>query len=76
MPIADDALQAWNPTDPREARALVQAVQARAQQQGVSLSEPPTEPDNCCNTGCIGCVWEGYYGELAYWRDESLLRWA
>jgi hypothetical protein len=41
----------------------------------VALSDPPPEPTNCCDSDCIGCVWEAYCGEVAYWRDESILRW-
>lgn len=74
--VSDDALLNWQPSAPAEARALVAAVQARATQRGVALSPVPPEPDNCCGTGCIGCVWDGFYADLGYWRDESVLRWA
>lgn len=72
----DLVLQSWNPTDPGEAKALISAIIARARAAGVELSDPPAEPDNCCGNGCIGCVWDGFYSELGYWRDEALLRWA
>ena len=50
-------------------------VQALAAQRGVALSEPPEEPDNCCDSGCeAACVWETFYAEMGYWRDEGLLR--
>ena len=74
--IPDEALQSWTPASPGEARALVRAVRDRAAQATVALSDPPPEPTNCCDSGCIGCVWEGYYSEVTYWRDESVLRWA
>ncbi len=74
--IPDEALQQWNPTERREAQALVRAVQDRAGRLGVELTRPPDAPDNCCESGCIGCVWEAYYSDLAYWRDECLLRWS
>ena len=74
--LSDPVLQSWNPSEPGEARALVRAVSERARAEGVTLSDPPAEPVNCCGNGCIGCVWEGYYGDLGYWRDEALLRWA
>ncbi|MEN9484712.1 oxidoreductase [Sphaerotilus montanus] len=73
--ISDDALQQWTPTERREAQALVRAVLDRARTLGVALSDPPPEPTNCCDSDCIGCVWEAYCGEVAYWRDESILRW-
>ncbi|MDZ7857164.1 oxidoreductase-like domain-containing protein [Sphaerotilus sp.] len=74
--IPDEALQSWTPTSPGEARALVQAVRDSARHRAVVLSDPPPEPTNCCDSGCIGCVWEAHYGEVAYWRDESILRWS
>jgi Oxidoreductase-like protein, N-terminal len=73
--IPDAALQQWLPTERREAQALVRSVCDRARSLGVTLSDPPPEPTNCCDSGCIGCVWEGYYGDVSYWRDESMLRW-
>lgn len=76
MLIPDAALLAWNPADRAEAQALIAAVQASAQRHATELPEPPPEPTTCCGRGCIGCVWEGYYSALAYWRDEALLRWA
>ena len=74
--IPDEALQQWNPAERREAQALVRAVQDRARGLGAELPSPPDEPTNCCDSGCIGCVWEAYYSDLAYWRDECLLHWS
>jgi hypothetical protein len=74
--IPDHALQQWLPTEQRDAQALVRAVCDRARALGVALSDPPPEPTNCCDSGCIGCVWEAWSAEVAYWRDESMLRWA
>lgn len=61
-------------TDLASAHALIAALQARAQGQGIRLRNPPPEPTTCCGRGCNGCVWEGYYAALTYWRDETLLR--
>lgn len=73
--MTDDALQQWMPAERGEAQALVRAVQARARALGVALPDPPPEPTNCCDSGCIGCVWETWCADVAYWRDESLLHW-
>lgn len=74
--IPDTALQAWQPAAPGEARALVRAVLERAQSLGVVLAPAPVEPDNCCGNDCVGCVWDGYYADVTYWRDEAMLQWA
>lgn len=55
------------------ARAMFEALQARAAAQSLSLRPPPPEPTSCCGRGCNGCVWEGYYAATTYWRDEALL---
>lgn len=60
-------------TDLASAHALFAAVQARADARGVALRAPPSEPTSCCGRGCNGCVWEGYYEAVVYWRDEALL---
>lgn len=76
MLLNDQALSQWNPQAPAEVAPFVEAVLARASACGVSLPPAPTPPQNCCGNGCAECVWKGYYTELAYWRDEALLRWA
>lgn len=62
-------------TDRASALAVLRELQALAAQRGVTLGQPPEEPDNCCDSGCeAACVWETYYAEMGYWRDEGLLR--
>lgn len=37
--------------------------------------ERPREPDNCCMSGCVNCVWDAYREEVEAWaarRRESL----
>lgn len=57
------------------ARALVAHLQQCASDQGLNLAQalrpPPPEPLGCCERGCNGCVWEGYYQALANWRDGA-----
>jgi outer membrane biosynthesis protein TonB len=50
---------------------------------GVLVPPRPEEPDNCCMSGCVNCVWDRYGEELQEWaaknneaqaklRDESI----
>ncbi len=59
-------------TDRAAAQALCNALYAQATQLGLALRPPPPEPTTCCGRGCNGCVWEGYYDAVAYWRDDAL----
>lgn len=60
-------------TDKASAQTLFRILQKIAQNKGVVLRSPPEEPTTCCGKGCNGCVWEGYYDAVVYWRDEALL---
>lgn len=60
-------------TDKESAQILFRALQAAALTKGLTLRTPPSEPTTCCGKGCNGCVWEGYYDAVVYWRDEALL---
>ena len=44
-----------------------------ARARGIALRLPPPEPDTCCGRGCNGCVWEGWYAAVEYWREDALL---
>lgn len=37
-----------------------------ARAENPSLGRPP-EPDNCCMSGCVNCVWDGYREEVEEW---------
>jgi hypothetical protein len=58
------------------ARALIRHLRGIAQRRGIhldtALRPPPPEPTTCCERGCNGCVWEGYYDALAHWRLDAL----
>ncbi len=60
-------------TDRGTAQAVISHLQQRAAAAAADLREPPPEPVGCCERGCQGCVWEGYFDAVAYWRDEALL---
>lgn len=34
---------------------------------GVPIPPRPEEPDNCCMSGCVHCVWDDYRDEMEEW---------
>lgn len=34
---------------------------------GVAIPPRPVEPDNCCMSGCVHCVWDDYRDEMEAW---------
>ncbi len=58
------------------AQALIAHLRHLAQQRGMALDTalraPPPEPTTCCERGCNGCVWEGFYAALHHWREDAL----
>jgi hypothetical protein len=34
---------------------------------GIWVPPRPEEPDNCCMSGCVNCVWDRYRDELEEW---------
>lgn len=34
---------------------------------GVMVPPRPTEPDNCCMSGCVNCVWDQFRDEIEEW---------
>jgi hypothetical protein len=38
---------------------------------GVLVPPRPEEPDNCCMSGCVNCVWDRYRDELEDWAAAS-----
>lgn len=40
---------------------------------GIDVPMKPPEPDNCCMSGCVNCVWEMYNDDVRYWRKQRRL---
>ncbi|PNS13742.1 UPF0651 protein, mitochondrial [Sphaceloma murrayae] len=38
---------------------------------GVKIPPKPEEPDNCCMSGCVNCVWDRYGEEVEEWAAKS-----
>ncbi|EEH03344.1 conserved hypothetical protein [Histoplasma capsulatum G186AR] len=37
---------------------------------GVPIPPRPQEPDNCCMSGCVHCVWDDYRDEVEAWAER------
>lgn len=37
---------------------------------GVAIPPRPQEPDNCCMSGCVHCVWDDYRDDLEDWAGR------
>ncbi|PHH52602.1 UPF0651 protein YPL107W, mitochondrial [Ceratocystis fimbriata CBS 114723] len=35
---------------------------------GIKIPKKPEEPDNCCMSGCVHCVWDMYQEEIYQWQ--------
>ncbi|KAH7400775.1 oxidoreductase-like protein [Phaeosphaeria sp. MPI-PUGE-AT-0046c] len=38
---------------------------------GISVPPKPSEPDNCCMSGCVNCVWDMFRDEMEEWAQKS-----
>ncbi|PQE19862.1 Oxidoreductase protein [Rutstroemia sp. NJR-2017a BVV2] len=38
---------------------------------GVLVPPRPSEPDNCCMSGCVNCVWDRYRDEVEEWAAAT-----
>ncbi|KAI0969494.1 oxidoreductase-like protein [Xylaria arbuscula] len=57
---------------PAERADRLQAIRDRSVLvAGVLVPPRPEEPDNCCMSGCVNCVWDRYGEELEEWAAAS-----
>ena len=54
---------------PVERRDLIKKLSTNV--AGVLVPPKPEEPDNCCMSGCVNCVWDRYRDELEEWAEQS-----
>ena len=54
---------------PAERRAKLEKLSRTI--AGVLVPPKPEEPDNCCNSGCVNCVWDRFREELEEWAEKS-----
>lgn len=40
---------------------------------GINVPDKPNEPDNCCMSGCINCVWELFDEDIKDWNEKRKL---
>ncbi|KAF6012649.1 hypothetical protein HII12_002171 [Brettanomyces bruxellensis] len=38
---------------------------------GIRVPKKPIEPDSCCMSGCINCVWDLFNEDLQYWKAKT-----
>lgn len=55
--------------DPNEREAELKKASTTI--AGVLVPPKPDEPDNCCMSGCVNCVWDRYRDELEDWAAAS-----
>ncbi|KAF1365382.1 hypothetical protein EJ07DRAFT_94981, partial [Lizonia empirigonia] len=53
----------------RERRMEIEA--ASKEVAGIIVPPKPAEPDNCCMSGCVNCVWDMYRDEMEEWAEQS-----
>jgi hypothetical protein len=57
---------------PAERAERLESIKAQSSLvAGVLVPPKPEEPDNCCMSGCVNCVWDRYRDELEGWALAS-----
>jgi hypothetical protein len=59
---------------PAEKQARKEDIEAHSEViNGVKIPPKPDEPDNCCMSGCIHCVWDLYREDMELWAGQRKL---
>ncbi|KAI1430548.1 oxidoreductase-like protein [Xylaria sp. CBS 124048] len=59
---------------PAERADRLQSIRDRSVRiAGVLVPPRPEEPENCCMSGCVNCVWDRYRDEMEEWATASKL---
>ncbi|KAI0844227.1 oxidoreductase-like protein [Daldinia vernicosa] len=59
---------------PAERAERLEAIRNRSTLiAGVLVPPRPEEPDNCCMSGCVNCVWDRYRDEMEEWVSASAM---
>ncbi|KAF3063979.1 hypothetical protein GL218_01018 [Daldinia childiae] len=59
---------------PAERAERLEAIRNRSTLiAGVLVPPRPEEPDNCCMSGCVNCVWDRYRDEMEDWVSASAI---
>ncbi|EFX00465.1 hypothetical protein CMQ_7467 [Grosmannia clavigera kw1407] len=57
---------------PAERAERLARIRDRSQMiAGVLVPPQPEEPENCCMSGCVDCVWDRYRDEIEGWAQAS-----
>lgn len=57
---------------PAQRAERLEAIRSKSKMTaGVLVPPRPEEPDNCCMSGCVNCVWDRYRDEMEYWAVQS-----
>ncbi|KAJ2903527.1 oxidoreductase-like protein [Zalerion maritima] len=61
-----------NASDPKVWQERLDSLRKQATRvMGVLVPPKPEEPDNCCMSGCVNCVWDTFREEMELWADAA-----
>lgn len=61
-----------NASDPKVRKERLDALRRSSRRvMGVLVPPKPEEPDNCCMSGCVNCVYETFREEMELWADAN-----